>query len=117
MMELLIGEGILKMLPGSQAPSMREDFPSQTLLNKIQQNDMRHLVERMLKRKPEDRPTAQEVLEKVLDVINGGPVKKEEHKNPVNLINPNQLQPNMDLLTTQVKNQKSHYKFSTQHKG
>jgi hypothetical protein len=106
MMELLIGERIFNMLPGSQAPSMREDFPSQTLLNKIQQNDMRHLVEKMLKRKPEDRPTAQEILEKVRDVIHGRPVKKEEHKNPVNLLNLNQLQPNMDL----------HKKFSTQHK-
>ena len=53
-LELLSGQRINKMVEGMMAPSLRDDFPSQALLNKIKEKDLRNLVEKMLKKKAEE---------------------------------------------------------------
>jgi serine/threonine protein kinase len=61
-LELLVGKRIYDMVKGMLAPSLIENFPSEALLNQIKDKEMRELVELMLKKKPEERLSSQEVL-------------------------------------------------------
>jgi novel protein kinase C delta type len=51
-MELLLGERIFNMVKGTMPPGARGDFPEQSLLEKIKDNDLRDVVKKMLMKRP-----------------------------------------------------------------
>jgi serine/threonine protein kinase len=71
-LELLLGKRINQMIKGILQPAGREDFPSESMLSEIKDKELRDLVRNMLRKKVEERLTAQEIL----DVINGKTTKK-----------------------------------------
>ncbi len=62
-LQLLTGKRIENLVKGGMlAPSLIDGFPSSDLLNQIKDKEMRQLVELMLKKKPEERLSSQDVL-------------------------------------------------------
>ena len=71
-LELLLGKRIRQMIKGTLQPGARADFPSEALLGDIKDEQMRNLVQKMLKQKSGERLSAQQVL----DFLNGKKEKK-----------------------------------------
>ena len=65
--EMLSGKRINQVIKGLLAPSVREGFPSDAILNEIKEEDLRELVRKMLVKDPEGRLKAKDVL----DILNG----------------------------------------------
>lgn len=71
-LELLLGKRITQMIKGILQPAGREDFPSEGMLSQIKDQELKDIVKKMLIKKAEQRPTAQEVL----NFLNGKTTKK-----------------------------------------
>lgn len=54
-LELLVGRKISSMFKGILAPALRENFPSESLLNEIKDERIRELVHKMLSKKVDER--------------------------------------------------------------
>ena len=65
--EMLSGKRINQVIKGLLAPSVREGFPSDAILDEIKEEDLRELVRKMLVKDPEGRLKAKDVL----DILNG----------------------------------------------
>lgn len=75
LLELLVGRRITKIVKGNLQPAARKDFPSNDLLDEIKDSELRELVRLMLAKKPEERLTANEVL----DYLNGKKIREENN--------------------------------------
>lgn len=69
-LELLWGRRITELVDGIKPPGEREDFPSEGLLRRIEDEDVRNLVRRMLERDPKKRLKSKEVLEGLNKKVN-----------------------------------------------
>ena len=70
-LEMLSGKRISDFVKGFLPPSVREGFPSETVLNEIKEGDLRELVRKMLVKEPEGRLKAKDILE----MLNGKKVQ------------------------------------------
>ena len=61
--EMLSGKRINQVIKGLLAPSVREGFPSDAILDEIKEGDLRKLVKKMLVKDPEGRLKAKDVLD------------------------------------------------------
>ncbi len=72
--EMLSGKRINQVIKGLLAPSVREGFPSDAILNEIKEEDLRELVRKMLVKEPANRLDAKDVLK----ILSGNKVQTPE---------------------------------------
>jgi serine/threonine protein kinase len=53
--EVLLGKRIVDMVKGKLPPAFRPEFPSEALLNEIEDENLRNLVKKMLEKDPQKR--------------------------------------------------------------
>jgi serine/threonine protein kinase len=58
-LEILSGKRIFSLIGGNAVPSLRSDFPSEDIFNRIKSDRLRNLMSKMLQKEPSDRLSAQ----------------------------------------------------------